>query len=403
MKINFCCDISIDIDKPNLKNITESFLKIQRIILPRFINSILLSFAEHYMKLEKKPFVCGKCGNAHNFVWKTKKGKQTKLLTIFGIVLLNQMQVKCKNCGHKKYITRQLLEIAPRKRIPAQTVRKLGMIGALSSFRVAQKIVRMFGWNLNQMTVWRSLQKLAKEIEFDLDMNESAHGEADGTGIPIQGIKKRGKELKVFVQLKKGGGVRIAGLSIGNYDSQWEKLFNPLIPKLKKFKDFLLVTDGDASILKPLEGKVKIIYQRCLWHIPHQFKWYLWKDKVKRKSNEWTYAITKLINISITKNISYEDEKVIEKLIDDKEKELKKLIEYCELKGWDKSKRYLENAYPNMFNSLKNRLAGRTSSRVERVMRTVNMRANIGKWSTTGVLNAMKVRLAYYYNDFDVE
>jgi hypothetical protein len=36
-----------------------------------------------------------------------------------------------------------------------------------------------------------------------------------------------------------------------------------------------------------------------------------------------------------------------------------------------------------------------------RVMRTVNMRTKMGKWSANGALNAIKVRLAYYYNGFD--
>ncbi len=251
MKNNFYCNINIDIDKPNLKNITEAFHEIQKILLPSFFNQVILNFAEHYMSLEEKPFHCDCCGNNNSFIWKTHKGKSTDILSIFGMLVLNQLQIQCKYCGHKIYITRKLLEIAPRKKIPLQTIRKLGFIGALTTFRVAKKIVGMFGWELDKMTIWRSVQKLAKEIDFDLDPNEAAHGEADGTGIPIQGIKKRGKELKVFVQLKRAGGVRIAGLSIGNYDSQWEKLFAPLIPKLRQFKQFLLVTDGDTRIKQP--------------------------------------------------------------------------------------------------------------------------------------------------------
>jgi hypothetical protein len=60
----------------------------------------------------------------------------------------------------------------------------------------------MFGWTIDQMTIWRAVQETAKKITFNLDPHELAHGEADGTGIPIQGIKKQGKELKVFVQRK---------------------------------------------------------------------------------------------------------------------------------------------------------------------------------------------------------
>jgi hypothetical protein len=103
------------------------------------------------------------------------------------------------------------------------------MRSSLTTYRVAEKIVSMFGWSVDKMTVWKAVQKTGQEIEFRLDPDGHAHGEADGAGIPITGIKKRGKELKVFVQHKKGGGVRVAGIDIGNYGSGWEKLFKDSI------------------------------------------------------------------------------------------------------------------------------------------------------------------------------
>ena len=41
------------------------------------------------------------------------------------------------------------------------------------------------------------------------------------------------------------------------------------------------------------------------------------------------------------------------------------------------------------------RIARTLSSLAERVMRTVNMRINVGKWSPSGAFNAMNLRLAY--------
>ncbi len=38
---------------------------------------------------------------------------------------------------------------------------------------------------------------------------------------------------------------------------------------------------------------------------------------------------------------------------------------------------------------------------VDRLTRTVNLWINVGKWSTQGALNVMKVRLADYYHGFD--
>ena len=353
------------------------------------------------MSRKRKPFGCESCGNRVQLIWKNREGwRRTKILTVFGLLRLPQLQVQCKRCGHKMYLIRRLLEVEPRAKVPEQTVRKLGVMGALASFRVAQKLVGMFGWTLDRMTIWRSVQRVGKQIHFGLDKRQLPMGEADGTGIPIRGIRKRGKEMKVFVQLKRGGGVQVAGVAIGNYEGQWEKLFAPLRKSLRKFHQFLLVTDGDTSILKGLGDRLKVIVQRCLWHIPHQFKWYLWKDGVKSKSKGWSDALAQLLDICAIRSL-VEDQKVIARMVALKRQRLEQLIEQCRRQGWSSCATYLENAASDMFTAVLHRLEGRTVSLVERVMRTINLRINAGKWSLSGALNATKVRLAYYYNGFD--
>ena len=287
------------------------------------------------------------------------------------------------------------------KRIPEDTRKRLGLIGSLCSFRVAKKIIAMFGWTMDKMTIWRAVQETAKKIAFNLDPHELAHGEADGTGIPIQGIKKRGRELKVFAQLKKAGGIRVAGLDIGNYHSGWERLFKPTIDVMKGFKNFLLVTDGDTSILDSIRGKVKLIFQRCLWHIPHQMKYTLWQDKVKRKTHDWLHLLGEIMEICAIRSLVDEAE-VIGEMIKSKKERLEKLVLYCKDRGYENTAAYLQGAEPDMFTAISNRLNGQTTSRVERVMRTINLRINRGKWSPSGALNATKIRLAYYYNGFDI-
>jgi hypothetical protein len=173
----------------------------------------------------------------------------------------------------------------------------LALIGALTTFRVSEKILGMLGVAFNRMKVWRCVQKVGKTISFDLDPKGLPSGEADGTGIPIIGIKKRGMELKVFIQKKVGGGVRIAGLAIGKYDSGWSELFAPLHETIMSFRSFLLVTDGDTSIFKGVKC-LNVILQRCLWHIPHQLKHCLWSDKVKRKSADWLVIMGKIFDIT---------------------------------------------------------------------------------------------------------
>ena len=403
MKFNFEFTFNIDIDNCKLNTLMCSFNEMRQNFLNEFIQKILKEFADYYMRLEIKPFCCDKCSNNEHFIWKTTHGRKTKIITILQAVILNQFQVQCKRCGHKFFITRSLLGLEKRARILPDTIKKLGLIGALTTFRVAEKISSIFGIALDKMTIWRSVQKTAKDIQFNIDPEEEAVGEADGTGIPIVGIEHRGQEMKVFVQHKKKGGVRIAGLSIGKYDQGWDKLFKPLIPNLKKFKKFLLITDGDDSILKSIKDIVQIKFQRCLWHIPHQLKYVLWKDNVKRKSDAWLYALGEILSICTIKSIQDENrKKIIEKLIISKEKQLNALIGYCKDEGWKNCAVYLQNARVDMFTCIKNRLNGKTTSHAERVMKTINYRINVGKWSPEGALNANKIRLSYYYNGFDV-
>lgn len=397
--VDFNCQFKVHLKDSHISTILAAFAALLPQLLMDFFQKVLVGFGEYAMALKNKPFTC-KCGNDVDFIWKTRHGKKTKVHGFYRWLDLHQLQVQCKRCGSKMYITRKLLGMEPMKRIAPEIYRKLGLLGSLTTFRVAEKIGGMFGWAVDKMTIWSAVQKTASEIDFKLDAKELPQGEADGTGIGIKGIAKRGKELKVFVQYKKGGGVRVAGLDLGNYNGSWDNLFQNSVQVFKGFSEFLLLTDGDSSILDALKDKVKIIFQRCLWHIPHQAKYVLWQDAVKRKSNEWLYVISELMEICAIRPF-VDCRQTIEMMIESKRKRLEEVIRFCRENGYAHVVSYLENAGPDMFTALEKRLNGKTTSKVERVMRTVNMRVNVSKWSDAGALNVTKVRLAYYYNGFD--
>ena len=171
--------------------------------------------------------------------------------------------------------------------------------------------------------------------------------------------------------------------------------------RIKKFKQpFLLLTDGDTSIFESLKGKVTILVRRCLWHIPYKAQYVLWQDDVKRKSTEWLYVIAELMEICAIRSL-VDCPDTIKAMVESKRARLEKIIDYCREKEFKHCVSYLENARGDMFTALENRLEGKTTSRVERLFRTVNMRVNVSKWSTDGALNVTKVRLAYYYNGYD--
>jgi hypothetical protein len=374
--------------------LTAVFKQFLVMVFTDFVKTALEQFAEDSMKMEKKPFLCS-CGNDKHFIWKTKYAKPMKITTIFAELILPQMQIQCKVCGKKMFISRPLLGIGKYQKMSLVTQRILAFIGCLTTFRVSEKILGLFGLAINRMKIWRCVQNVGEGICFDIDPGQLPSGEADGTGIPVVGIKKRGQELKVFIQKKVGGGVRIAGLAIGKYDSGWDKLFAPLRKGIMSFKQFLLVTDGDTSIFKGVKC-LNVILQRCLWHIPRQLKHCLWSDGVKRKSADWLEIMGKIYDISAIRPYMEKDETGA--VLKEKRTRMDGLISFCTIRGYKDCASYLLNARPDMFSALEKRLNGKSSSLVERVMRTVNMRVNVGKWTPAGALNAMNLRLAHYYN-----
>lgn len=395
MKQEFYLTFTIDPPDGKLDTVVSALSQVFIQIATQVVQQVTVNIAESLLGTIE----CDECHRRGCLHWKTHHGEKTTFETLFGEIRIPQLQVEC-TCGHKFYITRHILGIARRKHISGDTEKKLGLLGALTSFRVAAKITSFFGIVMDKMRIWRAVQKIGKTITFNLDPDEKPEAEADGTGIPTVNVKKRGRELKVVVQRKKSGGIRIAGLGIGKYDSDWAGVFAPMLPIIEKWKKFLLVTDGDTSIFNALGNKVKIILQRCLFHIPHQLKHYLWMDKVKHKSPVWFSAMGSIHSICSARHMDG-DEATVCHAVAERLVQLGDLIIHCENAGWKHCATYLRNAEPDLFTGVLNRFSGRTTSLVERVMRTINMRINVGKWSETGALNVNKIRLAHYYNGFD--
>lgn len=388
-------EFSIDLPDGRLDTIIGSVMK----VIIELITKVVQMAVEQFATARLSTLMCDKCGQSGHLHWKTRHGEATMLETLFGRIFIRQLQVQCA-CGHKFFITRRILGIEARRHVSNTTERKLGLLGALTSFRVAAKVSALFGGVICRMRTWRAVQAVGKTISFNLDPDEKPAAEADGTGIPTVGVKKRGRELKVVVQRKHGGGVRIAGLGIGRYDSGWKAIFKPMLPVIRKYREFLMVTDGDASIFKALGSRVKVILQRCLFHIPHQLKHCLWQDKVKHKSDDWYNAMGQIHSICSAKFFEG-DEANVHAAVGNRLDQLAALIIDCDNHGWKHCASYLRNAEPDLFSAVLRRFSGKTTSLVERVMRTVNLRVNVGKWSEAGVLNVNRIRLAHYYNGFE--
>ena len=100
VKMSYGANFSIDISEPTLKAITQAYIQVSRMLLSDFFQTVVKRFTDYFMELKTKPFYCGRCGNREEFIWKTREGKLTEVLTLFGIVPHCVKEVFCLQMSH---------------------------------------------------------------------------------------------------------------------------------------------------------------------------------------------------------------------------------------------------------------------------------------------------------------
>jgi hypothetical protein len=401
MNSKICLNYSISLESCTLDNITALIKELLPLILEDIFGFILLEFAEKY-KVSEVIDKCN-CSNNAQLKWAHKIGRKSIIKTQWGDTKIPQLQMQCTSCQQKVSMARPLLNMKPRAQIGQNLKEHVALFSSCMPFRVCGKVLKFTGVKMSRTQAWRCTQEIGEALEFGLDEDGCKSGMADGTGIGIQGIKKRGRELKIFAQNKPNGKLHIAGINIGPYESadNWRYIFEPLKDSFEQMGEFRLSIDGDCAILKGFDADIDLHIQRCLWHIPHQFKHYLWMDDIKRKSPLWLKIMAQCLSfVSLPKTI-IDDQELIDSMLNQKEKYYRRLIALLEENDCSSCLSHIKNAYPNMFTNFSNKWQGKTTSLIERIMRTVNLRVNVGKWSSKGVLNVIKIRLAHYYNGFN--
>ena len=324
---------------------------------------------------------------------KTTK-KMTKFKTLFGDILVPQIQVRVidfKGKERQMSITRILLGVSPMFQIPNFMKEIIAWIGSVSTFRVGHNIIRVLSnFKCSLMSVWNSVQWRASRIKLELSPDGTNETQADGTGIPTIKTGKRGSELKKIFQIKKDGTLHLIGMSIGKYKNvnDWKSIVSkPLLAIINKFGKVFVGTDGDKTIIETvlsLSNKVKIQFD--IWHGFHQMKYYLWADGLSKdyrsKIISHFYKKTMLLKCSTDKRDYF----------------IKRYIFLLESAGLSKTASYLKSSMTYFYTYEKEGNSTLYTTKTERSMRTTNQRINVGVWSDDGALSVAKIRDAYYYN-----
>lgn len=381
--------MAVEVDNCNLKTMTWAFLKALRPVFEDFVSQVLMQYYHD----------CFSSGELSRQLQTDKiiqksHSKRTKLKTLFGDIWVPQIQVLIlqNNVMKQQCITRLLLGVEPRFQIPGFMKELLGLLGSLTTYRVGDRIIRMFsGFKCSIMSIWRSVQWFGKRINLSLAKDGINEFEADGTGIPTKNSGKRGSELKVVYQRNNKGNLHLVGIAIGKYKeaSNWLQALNaPIKEGVKQFGKVILASDCDSAITETaMKCDNNVALQRDLWHVFHQLKYYQWQDKVEKPiRNNITSLVYKLMLVKAQFTAEYRL-----RLVD-------VVINSLIQSGYTHTATYLKTCTENFYTYHEEKNTNIYTSKTERSMRTINARINVGVWSDNGALNAAKIRLSYYYN-----
>jgi hypothetical protein len=320
----------------------------------------------------KSSFGCPACGG-HHFI---RKGRRIRVYkSVLGKSHLPILQVQCVACGRRFCPYKDSIGLYFTERISeALKQRQLELTCHISYKKAKRFIQSCLGISPSPMTIRKAFDRKAKQIR---NMPVSALDKIvynDSTKVKA-GPKERGVSIHLAVTAKPGKmfGKRhtmrkqLLFLKTGNA--------NTIKKTLKSLNAKGIVHDGDMD----LTGCAPLI-QRCLWHLVHQLKHFLWLDGLPHQQKEpYVKELISILFRSRTTQIMKE--------------RYQHFLETLKTKHLINSFGHLKNAETEIETSRNNGFDYHTTSPVEREMREINRRADIGvRWSVKGIENLLLVK-----------
>lgn len=318
---------------------------------------------------------CPSCNSQHLI----RKGWRSRVVvTSRGRLSLKVLQARCKNCHRTFRPLNDALGLSTSRRILSELISKAVFLGTQVSFaRSAHMLKRLTGGKISAESIRHALAQKASQLV----LPKPAAGQTvlvDATKVKA-GLKERGEPVYLAITAEPGPvkhrrptcRKQLVHLHVGNA--------GPLKQQLKAMGVTHVVHDGGES----LAGCAPHI-QRCRWHLGHQLKHYLWQDGVPHTSR----TVFKETTSSI---------------ISDKREgpqRYKRWQTNLKSLGLTNAASHLQNAEEEAFTYLKEPFAYIDTSPLEREMRELNRRADIGaRWSPKGLENVLKIMFHQRLNE----
>jgi hypothetical protein len=327
------------------------------------------------------PWICPHCNERSSFVRRGTRPR--KLKTSEGIIKFNLYQVTCKSCRKTFSPFPQILGLKPRTRISTEFEEKIVKLALNNSYSKTSEYIESFTESTISHTASRNITlRVSDNLSLKHEKNEFDSILIDGTKVK-SGFKKRGSEIHLALsplkRIDKNGRPytekTLVAFSIGDADKSLKK-------QLSKYTCNNVIVDGDPSYANLIKDVFKdATHRRCLWHIPRQLAHLLYTYNVPVKERE---AFVK----GLASILKIEDfYKAISEYFD--------FIQMFERLNFKDIVSYLKNAMPGIFHNKddwNNRKKHSSNSLIEREMREINRRTDIGcRWSDKGVYKMIKL------------
>ena len=340
------------------------------------------------MQARDLEIVCERCGVVHVAGGETllhRGSRPRRLKTSSGVLVFALHQLTCRDCRRTWSPFAQWLGLKPLQRVSEELERKLvEWVTELSYAKTCRVGGEWLGATLSPKTLHRCVQQRGSEVRFT-PAPQCSVALADGTKVPA-GMGKRGCEIRFCLQLlgrdehhgRSRVLKRIAGWSVGTGD--WDRAIPAGVAT------DALVTDREPGLAEAVRRQNPDVFQgMCEWHLGHTLNHLLVMDRMTVRERKQRVAELGRI------------------VWGPEEKRAAAYRAYCKaLQHCPQAHAMLRNVEAYVL--APERPPERTTSVIEREMREINRRTDVGaRWSEPGVDRLLRLRHSKRINpdDFD--
>lgn len=328
------------------------------------------------------------------------RSEERKVKTDIGELRFKVAYVECRGCGKRHAPVLDVLDLHGKRR--NEGLERI-VLEAVSETSYRRGAGEMKGRGCAPVPHTSAHRWAVSRVVPEKPRGKIETAVADGTGFKKAG-GERG-EIRVILGFGPDGKVMRLGTYAGK---SWEDINKEVKKKLGDKQLKLFTVDGEPGLEEHLGG-IAERSQRCLWHLPRDLKYTLWKDGVKHEEGlERRKELVDLLAVEIPEKdwekVSAEEKEELRRRIRERESEMEKLIDEFWSRGYRKAAGYLENAMGRIFQHLElwletGIIGCRTTSILENIMREIGRRIKkLGwNWKDHGAAQIARMVLMRHY------